>query len=110
MKHFFSVLIIAFLVCFTTSTSQAQSGGRKILSKCTDFQKAADWHESGVAVVRICVNASGNVEAAEFVPNKSSQFSPELVKLLTECAMKYIYEPEAGAPTVCGEIIIRMGR
>lgn len=120
MKHILIILLTTVLIGLGSETSYSQTasaqntaqkrdGGRKILYKCKDFQRAADWHESGIAVIKVCINEAGLVESAEFQRSKSANFSPSMVKILTDCASKYIYEPEKGAPTVCGEIVLRFG-
>jgi len=124
LKRYFSFLLLLIVAISypnltiqaqTTSTSTNTDIGtqknqeRKILYKCDEFQRAADWHEKGIAIIKICVNEYGMVESAELNKKKSANFSPSLVKTLTNCAGKYIYEAQKGAPVTCGEIVIRFG-
>jgi hypothetical protein len=122
-KKQFLFLLLLIIVSSPSATIQAQttststdrdigapkSRDRKILYKCNEFQRAADWHEEGIAIIKICVNEYGLVESAELNKKKSANFSPSLVQILTDCATKYIYEAQKGAPVTCGEIIIRFG-
>ena len=86
-------------------------GNRPNIRKCDDYKSAnnAGWSESGRIVVRICVNAAGDVVSAEQVIKKSTTISSKMVNLALGCAKQYKYEAKPGAPSACGEITISFG-
>lgn len=86
-------------------------GNRPNIRKCDDYKASnnSGWSEAGRIVVRICVNAAGNVVSAEQVIKKSTTINSRMVNLALGCAKEYKYEPKPGAANACGEITITFG-
>ncbi len=84
-------------------------GNRPNIRKCDNYSGNWSGTEQGKVVVRICVNAAGNVVSAEQIIKKSTILKSSMVDLALGCAKEYKYQAKPGAPNACGEITIQFG-
>ncbi|MCC6281268.1 MAG: hypothetical protein IT262_11740 [Saprospiraceae bacterium] len=86
------------------SVAIGELGSRRLLQrgKTTDLPEGTE----GVAVVKICVDSTGNVTEAVLVPEKSTITNPVAVERILDAARQYRFMPDAG-DLQCGNLTFK---